>query len=251
MGYNKKTMRRIFFGREIRSTSSVSRDGFIPLAIARAKAPPGRACARARFLTGFTLIELLVVISFTAILSSMMIVYGTSGREQTTLEVEKTKLVQVIARAKSLSISTFGRTQVPCGYGVAFNSASENQSYVLFRYDILGEPECLNKDGELITEIPQVVFHNPSMPFDDSVVRYEILDGFPLPRELYLSGGPDSILFVFFVPPDPTTLIFTASGNQASEAMIRIAGRSRPGLASTITVTKSGQVSFGDSSNVP
>lgn len=190
---------------------------------------------------GFTLIELLVVMGFTVLLSSMLIVYGSAGREQTALEVEKTKMAQVLARAKSLTISTLNRQNVPCGYGVAVNYAIN--AYVLFRYDIPGD---INGEADCVGEIAR-----DGISVNDPAVNgggYEVLEGFSLPPELVFERPTDGLAFMFFVPPDPTALVFTSAGTPAVEkAVIILKGRSGAGNSGMITVTKSGQITFGNS----
>src|SRR5438105_773284 len=85
------------------------RSGFVPYEISRPKAAaaaPKKGGSR----SGFTLIELLVSMMITMLLSGFIITYTSGGRAQTTLYVEQAKLGQLVSRAKSLSISTYNKS---------------------------------------------------------------------------------------------------------------------------------------------
>jgi len=182
--------------------------------------------------SGFTLVELLVVAGITAFLAGMLLVYGSSGREQTTLYVEQAKIVQIIARAKSLAVSTLNRTSAPCGYGVAFHYGSS--TYELFRYDIDGDcKDILDPTGFGITS-----------QGGDPTIRYERLEGFVLPAEVVFESGNNSLVYAFFMPPDPSTGVFTSAGTPpVPTASVVLKGRK--GVDSlVVTVTRAGQISF-------
>ena len=71
---------------------------------------------------GFTTIEMLVVIGVMALMSSVLMVYGRTGERQINLFKEQARIISALSRAKYLSVSTFGKTDVPCGYGVHFEA---------------------------------------------------------------------------------------------------------------------------------
>src|SRR3989344_4017655 len=83
---------------------------------------------------GFTLIELLVVIGITVMLSSALISYNHTSRQQLSLYAEEAKLTQMIFRAKSLALGSYVQSSNPnvCGYGVHVDYAAMN--YTLFSY---------------------------------------------------------------------------------------------------------------------
>lgn len=177
---------------------------------------------------GFTLIELLITIGLTTLLSTLVIAYSNASRQQTTLYIEGSKIAQTILRAKTLAISTYNQSVVPCGYGVEIDySANE---YALFSYDD-GTPSCstIQSPGAVI-----------------GAAQKTELNRFSLQRGFIFDQAPlDSLTNVLFLPPAPRTLIsLDAQGNVgASPGRIYITA---PGSSSRVpvTVNVNGQVTF-------
>jgi len=171
--------------------------------------------------SGFTIIEILVVLSITVLLTSLIITYSAAGRAQVALYIEESKMGQIILKAKSLAIATYNDPSVPCGYGVNFNYA--NAQYVLFGYRA---PDCKN-----ISAI------DPSDP------GFSVIDQFDLSSLLNFGNGPGRIDSVFFLPPNPKTLIWTDGGNSSGSGEVYLETKNKS-AALGIQVTQGGQVSF-------
>ena len=176
---------------------------------------------------GFTLIELLVSVTVTALLSSFVIVYTTSGRAQTALYVEQSKVIQVIVRAKSLAISTYDAPAPLCGYGVHFDP--DAGTYDLFSYRSL---DCVH-----------ISFIDP-----DASANYVSLHRYLLPQNLMLRDGEDAIRDVLFIPPDPKTLLWKESEGvlipiERGAGKVYLAAKNGP-WSSDLQVSVAGQISF-------
>src|SRR5512144_1181344 len=81
---------------------------------------------------GFTLIESMIAVTITVLLSSFVITYSSTGRQQISLTVERAKLVQVVSRAKSMALNRYKDTDPVCGYGISVDY--DNAQYMLFSY---------------------------------------------------------------------------------------------------------------------
>ena len=169
----------------------------------------------------FTLIEVLVVIAVTSLLAGLILTYSSTSRDQVALYVQQAKLAQTIAKAKSLTISTYNKPTVPCGYGVHMDYPGG--AYTLFSYDA---PSC--DDLSVL---------NPAF---ETTVTAETL-----PSNLVF-GTPDagSIDDILFIPPNPDTWVWLHGSNTTSTAgQVPIMARSgAPKL--TVTVSSAGQISF-------
>lgn len=181
--------------------------------------------------SGFTLIELLVVLGILSILSGSLILYNHTTRQQVALYTEEAKLVQIISRAKSLSLSTYRESSSAqvCGYGVHVDYG--RMTYALFSYDRGRCPvQCKN-----ISAIDYGSCGN-------EMVSY------PLSRELTLLASPPAGGFriddVLFVPPDPTTLINSGGVLIQSGSGVIVLQTQNGSALSTITVNSNGQVTF-------
>lgn len=176
---------------------------------------------------GFTLIELLVVLVVTTVLSAFLIIYNHTSRQQIALYVEEAKLVQVISRAKSLSLSTYRESLSEiCGYGVHVDYGKMN--YTLFSYTKPVAVEC-----EKITSI-------------DSAAE-KSLSVFSLGKDLVLMAVPPRngirIDDVIFIPPDPVTRI--SSGGSFIDGFGNVALATQDGSAeAVVTVSSAGQITF-------
>lgn len=129
---------------------------------------------------GFTLIEMLVVIGVLSLISAILIVYIRSGSRQIILFREQAQIVSILARAKYLAISTFGRTGVPCGYGVHFE---QPRIFIIFK-DIA--EDCQTSDRKYSG--PEEIYE--SFQIDNTLI-FETL----------------TISDILFIPPDPSVII--------------------------------------------
>ena len=187
-----------------------------------------RAQDRVKDRRSFTLIELLVVLAVSILLSSSLILYNHTSRQQIALYVDEAKLVQVISRAKSLSLSTYHESASEiCGYGVHIDYGT--MSYTLFSYTKPATVEC-----EKITSV------DPGAE--------ESLSVFFLSKELLFmatsSGGGNRIDDVIFIPPDPVTLM-NSEGSFITNGFGSIALGTQDGsFNAVVTVSSAGQISF-------
>lgn len=151
--------------------------------------------------SGFTLIEMLIVIGISIVLSAIMIVSGSSSRQQIALSTERVKVAQVITRAKSMALNSFSPGGNACGYGVRFVTASP-QRYELVRYDSAISPplpaQCDTFAGMVVSSTTGVV------------------ESYPLSPGVRLVNGANQIIQVVFVPPDPKTLMLDGGNNPIS-----------------------------------
>lgn len=168
---------------------------------------------------GYTILELLVVVGISALLSTLILTYGSGGRQQVAISIELTKVAQVISRAKSLAIATFN-DPTACGYGVHFDYAA--REYYLAAYEAL--PSC-----RAIASV-------------SNIRRLE--ERIRLPSEVEFGEGAARAEDIFFVPPDPRTYSVIGGGLFGNTAA-NIYLRTRDGVVTrTISVNPSGQINF-------
>ena len=178
---------------------------------------------------GFTLIELLVVLAITSMLSAALLLYNHTTRQQVALYTEEAKFVQVVYRAKSLSLSTYRQPSSSkiCGYGVHIDYNA--MTYMLFSY--------AKPPGIQCRDIPSI----------DRDLE-ETLSSYALGRNVVFLDSPSSgatrIDDVLFVPPDPSTLI-NSHGVLIQNGFGNAVFETQDGSArTTITVNSGGQVTF-------
>lgn len=174
---------------------------------------------------GFTLIEVVIVVGISVLLTSVVLTYSSSGRDQVYLGIQKAQVAQVISKAKSLTVSTYNQPDVPCGYGVWFDYP--NQKYEIFRYKISPCPSY----GDLKNA---GIVHGPA---------YEAQSKYVLPPNLeFKTSVSDQIDTIFFMPPDPKTLIWNNGGSEDFGG-IYLETKSKSASAK-IGVNSGGQVTF-------
>lgn len=183
------------------------------------------------FRAGFTLIEVLIVIAISAMLSAMVIIYGSVGRNTITLSEETAKISHFLFQAKELAASGYAPSTSVCGYGVFFDYA--NNEYSLFAYEP-GGLQCPDAASISISS-----FNDSEMsPYSDSTWKVPVKPGVH-----FQQGSGDAV--VLFYPPDPTTLISTNDGtfwsdNQPSSSIKFVTADGQ--TTSTITVNSVGQI---------
>lgn len=162
-----------------------------------------------------------MVIAITALLAGLILTYSSQSRDQVALYVEQAKLAQTVARAKSLTISTYNLPAVPCGYGVRIDH--EQDSYQLFSYDA---PDC----GDIQSLSPQ---------FMTEVVSEQ------LPGNLeFGEQDAESITDILFMPPAPSTWIWLSGGNATStEGRVPLTSKSGE-FSVEVLVSSAGQITF-------
>ena len=176
---------------------------------------------------GFSLIELLVVMGVTVILSTIMIAYNSTSRQQIAYSVERVKLAQVINRAKARTMNAFEPLIDTCGYGVRFTYTSP-QKYELVRYDAIS------------TSTP-CTFSNFQVKADGVVESYLLPTGLSIGA---VAGNSNLIGQLAFVPPDPKTYLVDGSGNTllpSGYVNLSAAGGS---VSGTITVSTAGLITY-------
>ena len=177
---------------------------------------------------GFTLLEILVVVGITVVLTSMVAGYSREGGRQLALVATETKMLNLLSRAKFLSVETFfggGRSdkQRICAYGVRIES---DQMFIF--QDLSSTPGCL-----------------PDNPLGDNDGRYSGINE-RLVGELNeikltdtaLAFGETDLSEVVFIPPDPRTKI---NNSNISEASIKVKIKEGSGQFE-ITVNNAGQI---------
>lgn len=183
---------------------------------------------RRRFLhfrCSFTLIEILVVVGVTLILSATLIVWNSKSRGQLSLSIERAKISQLIFKSKSLAIASYTAVNPPlCGFGVFFDYTQTPASYSLFSYKKpLPSSDC-SSIGQLEADF------------------VDIKEEFKLSSDLLFADGSVKIDAVFFVPPDPLTMVFSGNGT-TTEGYVYLTTRDGSN-ATNIKVTSAGQISL-------
>ena len=179
---------------------------------------------------GFTLLEILVVVGITVVLTAMVAGYSRESSRQLALVGTETKMLNLLSRAKFLSVETFfggGRSgdQRICAYGVKVDVSS--QEMFIFQ-DLSSTPGCLpdnplgNNDGRysginerLAGELNEVKLANTTLAFWETDLSEAI-----------------------FIPPEPRTKI---NNSDISEASIKVKIKEGNGQF-IITVNKYGQI---------
>jgi hypothetical protein len=172
---------------------------------------------------GSTLIEVLVAVGVSAMLTALVVVYGSGGRKTTSLYVDTVKLAQTILRAKSQAVLIYYNPTNPvCGYGMRFFNDSQ-PAYALFRYAAA--------EGESCDSIPVV---------DDT--HYVEIQRFPLAAGISF-GASTTVDTILFVPPDPQTLLWKGVDHVRSSGAIELQVGSST-MKRSVTITTSGQIGY-------
>jgi prepilin-type N-terminal cleavage/methylation domain-containing protein len=184
---------------------------------------------------GFTLIELLVVIGVSVVLSAIAISYSKIGQNQITLSVEEAKISQFILQAKELSIATYTGGSASCGFGMYFNVPA--QRYSLFSYNPAGAPPCPKMNA--ITSIgPADIGQYTPGTWNVAVSR-------GVKMTLSPGGANDSIAYVLFYPPAPTTFFIDNGASDIVQQTSHVYLSTTDNSASAVvTVNPAGQVSL-------
>ncbi len=182
-----------------------------------------------RWVWGFTLIELLVVLAITTLLSGILIIYNHTSRQQIALRVEEARIVEIISRAKSLSLATYREpsNSSVCGYGIHIDY--HIMTYTLFRYARGSVSSC-----EEITGVDRDLEQTVST--------------FSLGNQLIFAAAPSNggrkIDDLVFIPPNPTTFIQSGEAGVANGSGSITMQIQDSTLEATITVNAAGQITF-------
>ncbi|MFH1346889.1 MAG: type II secretion system protein [Spirochaetota bacterium] len=160
----------------------------------------------------FTMIETLVVIGIITLLSTTLIMYSRTGESQIVLFKEQAKVVALLIKARSLSIITFGDSDIPCNYGVHFSSPDTVILFKEFSSECSNVNKIYDSSEEKIEEIKL-----------DSAVKF---------GELELAD-------VVFIPPDPQVIIDGDPSKQSALVKIKTVDGS---AEKTIKITNAGQI---------
>jgi hypothetical protein len=149
---------------------------------------------------GFTLVELMVTISLIIIFVASAVSYNRSIGQQISLFKDQGTLVNTIYQARSLSITTFSRTtqstDVPCGYGVHFESSS---AVTIFK-------DLPRADGSCINHVVGDLIYRPNI--GEEVETIQLSGATILKYKISQSDAgtvitPENSVDILFVPPDP------------------------------------------------
>lgn len=162
----------------------------------------------------FTTIEILVITGILSLLSAILILYSRTAERQISLFKEQAKIIEIISRAKSLSIVTYGKPDVPCGYGVHFEAP---RTFLIFK-DLAAD--CKDSDRKYSESADEI---QESFQLD-STIRFDSL-------------GLSDILFI---PPDPTVIITPTPPQDEAKIIIKTIDGSKSLI---IKVNSAGQIS--------
>lgn len=168
---------------------------------------------------GFSLVEILIVIGIITVLSLMAILYSHTGERQIALFQEQMRVLNVISRAKSLSVNTFNKPDVPCGFGVHFDKS--DNSFRIFKEQAV-QQNCSDVDFK---------YSGASEDFEGKFV----LD----PKKAIIF---DTLAFddIIFYPPEPTVIISPNFFQDEAIIGLKISGSSQPSVI--IKVNKLGMI---------
>ncbi|MDP3880995.1 MAG: type II secretion system protein [bacterium] len=189
---------------------------------------------------GFTLIEVMVALSIMVMLLGLSLTYSQRGSRQIILFKERARVMQEIARARSLTATLFKeKGEKICGYGAYItkeNPSDPDNKLILYK--------DLPLDGETCT-----IQQNSS---DQEYDSGEAIDEFVLDPNVYFCSDPSEATDIFFLPPKPD-LFFDGvkalpdpdlnGGNTTEQTEISICLTEDPSQKSTITVNLLGQIS--------
>jgi len=161
---------------------------------------------------GFTIIEMVMIFGVLTLLSAALLGSLHTGEQQVALFKEQARVVAILSRAKFLSISTFGETEVPCGYGVHFETPNK---FFIFN-DLAVDCQDANNHYDAGEEIKNEFFQLDSRVVFDSL----------------------SLSDIVFIPPNPM-IVITPDQSQAEIKLKTTNGNN----SSIIKVNKAGQIS--------
>jgi len=163
---------------------------------------------------GFSLIEMLVVMSITLMLSAILIGYTREAGRQLLLVSSQAKIVNLISRAKSLSVATFidekGLPTDPaapkiCGYGVRVDR--DLKQVFIFR--------------DLAVDCSDPASAGYRVFGAGDVKLLSTLDVFSVPDAAIQFGDDTTLENVLFIPPDPTIVVNADPSLQSAKVTLQ------------------------------
>lgn len=175
--------------------------------------------------SGFTLVELFIVVTVVMILSSVVILYGKTNKEQMFLFQDQSKIIGNLNRAKFLSLQAYKREfGKDCGYGVHFEPSGK---VVVYKDRI--EPG-ISSCFELAHNFGYSAV--PAGP-DEKISSFDLN-----PAVKIKSGGfTDAV----FVPPIPQVVIKDAGGSVFDEAVLELTAEGSKSSVK-VKINKYGQI---------
>lgn len=171
---------------------------------------------------GFTLIEIIVSIGIIALLSAVLLTYNRAGERQIILFKEQAKVISILSRAKSLSISAFG--QGNCGYGVHLEAP---RTFLIFKDIPSTVGDCSSADKKYSGT-------GTSEKFDNSL-------SFTLDSAVEFDSSLTTLSDIIFIPPDMSVVI--NSNLTKDSATITVKTSDNSGSSAKIKVNNAGQIS--------
>ena len=179
----------------------------------------------------FTLIEMMVVVGIVIVITGLSFAGYKSGQSQYALQISAQELASNLRRAQSMALSTVTQNgQAPAGgYGIYFNKATTDNSYILFSD---------TKDTDFSNGYAYDVADQPTDMVElKSGVKINIIS---ITQKGIIS--PFSSAYIIFTPPDPIITIGHERGNSADQLSITINLNNAPTQTKTITINKFGKI---------
>ncbi|MBI2591555.1 MAG: type II secretion system protein [Candidatus Brennerbacteria bacterium] len=168
--------------------------------------------------SGFTMLEMFVTIGIMSFIAAALVVYSHTGEKQIILFKEQARVLNVLARARNLGITSFikaGATgPLPCGYGAHFEAP---RTMIIFE-DRASDSGCADADFR---------YSGPAEIFESSTLDRDISFDF-----LSLSD-------IVFVPPQPVIFITP----EQDQAVITLTTGGNDPVTVSVTVSTANQIS--------
>ena len=184
---------------------------------------------KARKNKGFTLIEVMVALAIMVSLLSLSLSYSRRGGDQIKIFRERARVMQEIARARSLATNLFKEPdEKVCGYGVEIENAN---TITLFK-DLSTSPDRCQGNDQLLSGSD------------------ERIDSYTLDQAVEFALIPSSGKTIFFLPPKPDIYFDGERAGEApnfiSEETITLQLVSNPDQEAVVSVNLLGQISTED-----
>ncbi len=182
-----------------------------------------------KFRGGFSLIEMLVVMSITVLFSTILIGYARESGRQMVLISSQAKVINLISRAKSLSVATFiDESGLPtnsaapkiCGYGVHVDNVA-GQVFIFRDLAV----DCSTSDNKFGS--------------GDAMLSSN-LDTFSVPNTIQFGVDTD-LTDVLFIPPDPIIVINTSKS--LPSAKLTLQNKDNATLNVLVKIDNAGKIS--------
>ncbi len=174
------------------------------------------------------MIELIIVMGISVILSSILLSYNHTTRQQLALYAEEMKFVQTVFRAKSLALSSYIQLSNSniCGYGIHIDYVA--MTYSIFSYNKPNNSSCKNInsiDADSKNMISTFTL-DPNVKFISSPAGLTRLDD------------------VLFIPPDPLTIVNSGGNTIISGPASVVIQTQDNSLSARVNVNSAGLIDF-------